>query len=94
MVAPDVRPPTRSSGTGSVRERMAQAARERPQAPAAKRWLWLVVLGIGAAVALSQLFGLTTSPVAEKMKRGKPADPTPATAPADGQGTPSQGTTR
>lgn len=86
MVAPDARPPSRSSGTGSVRERMAQAAREKPPAPALKRWVWLVILGIGAAIALAQLFGLTSSPVEEKMRRGKPATATPA-PPADGQGT-------
>ncbi|MBL9086750.1 MAG: hypothetical protein JNM10_06375 [Planctomycetia bacterium] len=91
MVAPDAPPPPRSSGTGSVRERMAQAAREKPPAPELKRWVWLVVLGVGAAIALAQLFGLTSSPVAEKMKRGKAADAAPAKgappAPADGQGT-------
>lgn len=91
MAASDAPSSPRSSGTGSVRERMAQAAREKPPAPALKRWVWLVVLGVGAAIALAQLFGLTSSPVAEKMKRGKPANPTPAKdappAPADGQGT-------
>jgi hypothetical protein len=65
---------------------MAQAARERPAAPPAKRWLWLVVLGVGVAIALAQLLGLTSSPVEDKMRRGKPPADRPA-APADGQGT-------
>lgn len=60
-----------SSGHGSVRERMAQQARAKPTPPPAKRWLWVAVLGVGAAIALAQLLGLTTSPVEQKMRRGR-----------------------
>lgn len=61
------------ASTTSIRETMARTAREKPAPPAAKRWLWIVVLGAGAAIALAQLLGLTSSPVEAKMRQGKPA---------------------
>jgi hypothetical protein len=66
----------------TVGDTLAEAARRKPKPPAAKRWLW-VILAIGAGICLAQLFGLTSSPVADRLKEAHRDDPKKDAAPAD-----------
>ena len=61
-------PSARSMGS-TMGDALALEARKKPKPPAAKFWVWLILFVAVGAVGLAQILGLTSSPVADKVKQ-------------------------
>ena len=78
---------------GTVGDALAAAARAKPAPPAAKRWLWMILISVVGVICLLQILGILKSPVGERVRElheerekanptaGMSSDPAPAPGP-------------